>query len=156
VRRWRERGGAVRDCYLVIFACAADCAAVHPVRVQAARLDAEKRRVLSAGPTCPTCPTKIGKREEEDSVCCRSFLMRFVPAPSSRLRFCSRGADSLTWLDLSQRLNGARVARESDRGSRQVDTRGRCSTHRVLKSGDPRRSGRPRPHFSPLRQRLRA
>jgi hypothetical protein len=70
--------------------------------------------------------------------------------------FAPRCSDRLTWSDLSKRLNGTGEARESDRGSRQLDTRGRCATHRVLKSGGPRRSGRPRPHFSLLRQHLRA
>jgi hypothetical protein len=35
-----------------------------PVRVQAARLDARSIDFLGAGPTCPTCPTRIRKREE--------------------------------------------------------------------------------------------
>ena len=50
---------------LVILAPAIGCAAVRPVQVQAARLDARSRRAFSACPTCPTCPTKNEKREQE-------------------------------------------------------------------------------------------
>jgi hypothetical protein len=103
---------------------AVDGAAVRPDQVRVARLDARSLGTFSACPTCPTCPTKIGKREGEESVSCRSFSTRFAPAASSRLGICSRRSDRLTWLDSSQRHNGARLARErrrGDLGGREVD-----------------------------------
>jgi len=69
----------VIPCCLVIYP-AVGCAAVRPVQVQAARLDARSLRLFSACPTSPTCPTKNEKREQEDSVCCRNLSMRFIPA----------------------------------------------------------------------------
>jgi hypothetical protein len=65
---WSDRGAgggegrAVKPCYLVIFPAVG--ASVRPVRAHAVSLDARSARLFSAGPTCPTCPTKIIKREE--------------------------------------------------------------------------------------------
>jgi hypothetical protein len=101
VRLWRE-GRAVIPCFLVIFP-AVGSASVRPVQVQAPRLDARSLRLFSAGPTCPTCPTKIRGEGERAALWMPNLLYGGRHTAHTGLNLPARvlpaRADRSVWLD---------------------------------------------------------
>jgi len=77
------KGRVVIPCYLVFIASRQGSASVRPVRVQAKRLDAGRLGFFGAGPTCPSCPTKISKRGEQTSAHLPNLINGVQPPPKA-------------------------------------------------------------------------
>jgi hypothetical protein len=123
VDRYRQ-GRGVKPCYLVICHRVPREFGRPPCPGIATRVDARSICFLGAGPTCPTCPTKIRKRERKASLFLPNFLDAIRPRPSTVLRL--RSPRRTRWPGWTQ-PDGPRVLFWSgkDEAVREVDTRRR-------------------------------
>ena len=115
------KGRAVIPCYLVILVRSV------PSEFRWEGLDARCLGIFNAGPTCPTCPTNLEKREEEVLFACRIFSSRFgtrlcVP----KIRFCNIDGEGRQGQVVRRRRRGAQSRDGEGRPCSKIDG---SSTH---------------------------
>jgi hypothetical protein len=91
----------------------------------ATRVDARSICFLGAGPTCPTCPTKIRKRERKTSLFLPNFLDAIRPRPKRRASTSLSKADTVGRLDATRWPKGAVLVRQRRGSEGEVGTRRR-------------------------------